>query len=582
MSTYTAIFKTTEHEKNCRVWGYGLAELGALDKIIYGNTIDEFMEFTKIKGENHTILFHNLRFYGQFILSWCLENGYQRTTDPAARASNTFNTLISDEGEYYKIEVIFYKKGKNINRVIFLDSMKLIPLKVEELPRAFKLDMQVSQADHSDRLFLPDQWELRDFEKESIKNDLMIVGQAVEYFYNRGYNKMTIGSCALQDYTNVLGGKKTFRRYFPEITPECFADLRQAYRGGYCILNPEFQNKIVGPGIVIDVNSLFSDRMNECPLPYGTPSFFRGQYIYDELYPLYTQMFRCMFELKPGKLPMVQIRYGGQFAPAEYLTSSDDMEVTLCLNSVDMELFLENYEVYNIEYIAGWKFQEATGLFSKYIEKWTNAKIKSKDTENWGMYLLSKLFLVSLYGKFGAAVRGRSKLPYLDQDKIVRFEDGPLEDRTGVYLPVASFTTSYARNKTIRAAQMVMDRYAAGESDIQFIYADTDSLHCLSPGQQLPEGLEIDQTKLGAWKFESKFTRAKYLRAKCYIQESTEDVFNSDPEYKLKVTIAGMPDTCKKQVNFKNFKVGETFTGNMKYRAVRGGVIMDDNPFTIH
>ena len=146
---------------------------------------------------------------------------------------------------------------------------------------------------------------------------------------------------------------------------------------------------------------------------------------------------------------------------------------------------------------------------------------------------------------------------------------------------MASFITSYARLKTITAAQTIKDNYNSGKSKIQFVYADTDSLHCISEDFSLPEGLEIDDTKLGAWKWETKFNKAKFLRQKCYIENSTEDFENPDPEYELKVTVAGMPTTCHSQVTFKNFKIGASYTGKLQPKIVKGGTILNSVDFTI-
>lgn len=113
------------------------------------------------------------------------------------------------------------------------------------------------------------------------------------------------------------------------------------------------------------------------------------------------------------------------------------------------------------------------------------------------------------------------------------------------------------------------------------MYADTDSLHCTSPDFSLPDGLDIDDTKLGALKWEGKFRKAKYLRQKCYIEEFTEDIDNPDPEYNLKITVAGMPKQCYEQVNFKNFKLGASYKGKLVPRNVKGGTVLTPIDFTI-
>ena len=111
-----------------------------------------------------------------------------------------------------------------------------------------------------------------------------------------------------------------------------------------------------------------------------------------------------------------------------------------------------------------------------------------------------------LYGKFGTDNKVRSKIPEFIDGKI-HYQLGDYEERDGIYVALASFITSNARLITISSAQKITDDYNAGISDIQFVYADTDSLHCISPNFELPQGLEIDSTKLGAWDFESKFAK---------------------------------------------------------------------------
>ena len=578
MAEYVADFETTTTTEDCHVWAYAICDIDNPESVVIGTTIDEFMDWCKSQKTNDKVYFHNLKFDGQFIMYWLFKHGYVHTTKPEDKKRNTFNTLISDKGLYYQIEVIFNKKGKKINKVIFQDSLKLIPLSVDGIAKAFKLPISKLEIDYDAHNNLPEGSPLSEEEKAYIQNDVKIVAYAIKYFHEQGLNKMTIGSCALEEYKKLIT-KKDFKRFYP--TPKYHEDVKQSYRGGFTYLNPKFRGKNVKNGIVLDVNSLYPSVMYYEYMPFGTPIFFQGQYKYDEIYPLYTQMIRCQFKLKKGKIPTIQIKYGYNFRANEYLESSGDTEVVICLNSVDLELFFKQYDVFNLEYISGWKFKATKGLFNAYIDKWSTNKINAKKEGNHGLYLISKLFLNSLYGKFGTDTKIKSKIPYLGEDDVIHYTDSDVEEREGVYIAVASFITSYARLKTITAAQTVMDNYNAGKSKIQFVYADTDSLHCVSPDFELPEGLDIDDTKLGAWKFESKFNKAKFLRQKCYIENSTEDVENNDPEYELKITVAGMPKGCYPYVNFKNFKIGASYKGKMQPKMVKGGVVLSDIDFTI-
>lgn len=599
MGSFVADFETTTNIDDCRVWAYAICEVGNKEDVIIGTTIDDFMDWNIKRKENDTVFFHNLKFDSQFIMNWLFKNGYEHTTEPEQKKSKTFNTLISDKGLFYQVEVIFEKKGKKVNKVIFQDSLKLIPLSVDSIAKSFKLPISKLKIDYDSHNNLPIGSPLTPEEEEYIKHDVQIVAYAIEYFYSQGLNKMTIGSCALSEYKKIIK-KRNFDRYFP--TPKYHDDVKQSYRGGFTYLNPKYAEKTVGKGLVLDVNSLYPSVMYDSYLPFGTPIFFNGKYEHDPIYPIYTQMIKCQFEIKKNKIPTIQIKYGYSFRANEYLTTSGDTEVVLCLNSVDLELFLDHYDVYNLEYISGWKFKATKGLFTEYIDKWSNNKIQAKKDGNHGLYLISKLFLNSLYGKFGTDTRVRSKIPYYGKDDEIHYKDGETEYKDGIYIAMASFITSYARKKTITSAQKVMDNYNNGLSKAQFVYADTDSLHIVLNGEDEQEflkncELDIHPTKLGAWDNESKFISAKFLRQKCYIEKEiiTEDdylkgikeennyLYSKDKKgyYKLKITVAGMPTTCYPYVNFDNFNIGTSYKGKKQPKIVPGGVVLSEIDFTI-
>lgn len=594
MANYVADFETTTNSDDCRVWAYAICEIGNKDNIIIGNTIDDFMKFCESRKENDLIYFHNLKFDGQFIMSWLFNNEYKHTTTSQERQSKTFSTMINSKGLYYQIEVIFKKKNKNINKVTFRDSLKLIPLSVDEIAKSFKLPIEKLKIDYDSHNNLPEGAELTEEEKEYIKHDVQIVAYGLEYFYSMGLNKMTIGACALEDYKQTVS-KKVFNRNFP--IPTYHEDVKQSYRGGFTYLNPKFAEKTVKNGFVLDVNSLYPYVMYTRLLPYGTPIFFKGKYEQDNLYPLYTQMISCQFELKKGKIPTVQLKYAYDYRGTEYQTTSGDTEVILCMNNVDLELFFEQYDIYNLEYLSGWKFRATRGLFKNYIEKWSRNKIQAKKDNNHGLYLISKLFLNSLYGKFGTDTTLKEKIPYMTKDGQVNYKIGDVQERNGVYIAMASFITSYGRDYTIRSAQRILDNYNEGKSNIQFVYADTDSLHCICDDDEMPEGLVIDDLKLGAWKIESRFTRARYIRSKCYMEQEpiTEEEYKEGLKteenylYKKikgkyfynKITVSGMPPSCYRNVNFQNFKIGTSYEGKKMPRNVKGGVILEQVDFTI-
>lgn len=132
-----------------------------------------------------------------------------------------------------------------------------------------------------------------------------------------------------------------------------------------------------GNGVVLDVNSLYPSVMyeSEFGLPFGEPIFYEGKYKDDKVYPIYIQMITCSFEIKENKIPTIQIKNNrSYFRENEYLESSQNEIVCLVLTSVDLKLFLEQYNVYDLEYISGWKFKSTNILFKDYIDKWIKVK----------------------------------------------------------------------------------------------------------------------------------------------------------------------------------------------------------------
>ena len=268
------------------------------------------------------------------------------------------------------------------------------------------------------------------------------------------------------------------------------------------------------------------------------------------------------------------------YLPNEYVKSSNGDIVTLTLTNVDLELFFEHYNVTELTYHSGWKFKAIKGLFSTYIDYWSQRKIQAKKDNNTALYRIAKLMLNSLYGKFGLNPDVRGKYPYLNEDGIVKYALYDAEIRDSVYIPVASFITSYARKKTITTSQIIKDYSINKYNKDLYVYSDTDSIHCLfEDDTELKDIIEIDDYKLGAWKEESKFKRGKYLRQKCYIELGFDE--------KMNVTVAGLPKKLGNLITFENFNVGFTTenidTDNKKltYKHVKGGVMLVDTEFSI-
>lgn len=583
-------FETNNHAEDCRVWAWASCDLDSIPSVEIGNTIDSYIaDVSKYDGR---VYFHNLKFDGTFIMDWLFRNGYQyikqeKVSTPYGRKlipleRGQFTALISDMGAWYSLKVCWLNTGIETE---FLDSLKCIPLSIEAIPKAFGLGESKGSIDYN--AVREYGHELTEEEREYIKGDVIIAAQAMRYMIEQGNTKMTAASNALADFKRRYGLKK-FNHDFPKLTKP-YDDtgrtidemLRSSYKGGWTYLNPKYADKPTGSGLVYDVNSMYPWAMKYCLLPYGMPIFEPGAPKKKTKYPLYVTQFVCTIEgLKPNHYPSLQLKGCSFFAENEYITESA-LPIGLTLTSVDFELFKENYNYTITEWIGTMYFRGKKGIFSDYIDYWYNVKTEAKKSGNSGMQTIAKLMLNSLYGKFGAKIKGRSKIPWYDKEaKIIRWKYSEVENREGVYIPIASFITSYCRDKIIRAANAIYDR---------FVYADTDSLHIL--GDEAANEIDIDEYRLGAFKEEMKFNRARYIRQKTYL-EITESYYRDENGVLQKRTeqtlkCAGMPQKMKDSVTEKDFYYGaefppDKFAPKLSPKIVPGGVILREMGFKIH
>lgn len=539
----------------------------------FGEDIDSFINYCSLINESSSFYFHNLKFDGEFIIHYLLTHGFVHVNEKKLGV-NQFSTIISDLNVFYCIKVKF----KEEVIISFFDSLKLLNFSVEEVAKAFNLSIKKLEIDYKAKR--EKGHKITDEEKEYLKHDVMIMSLALEKMFEMKITRMTIASNAMNFFKDTIS-KKRFEEWFKP--PLYDKDLRQAYKGGFTYLNEIYRGKEVKEGIVLDVNSLYPSVMYYSPMPYGEGIYFDGKYVPDKLYNLYIQNITCQFRIKKDMIPTIQIKNNLSFVPTEYLSSSNGESINLTLTNVDLKLFLEHYDIYDVSYNWGWKYKSSTKIFKSYIDYWNELKVKATKEGNKPLRTIAKLMLNSLYGKFAASSEGRSKIPYLDNN-IVKYKLSELEERTAYYLPISIFITSWARDKTIRSAQAVYHR---------FIYADTDSLHL--EGTDIPENLLISDTELGKWKIESTFKRGKYLRQKCYIEDvvtpvdEIEKFKKENPECLhlvskdsiINIVCAGMPKGCYKNVTWENFDYGSVFDGKLGVKHTDGGIVLVDTTFTI-
>lgn len=595
---WSADFETTTDEKDCRVWAYSLSNIEDPNKFLYGNSLDDFMEWCSHPKDNYTLYFFNLKFDSAFILCWLFNNDFEYIQDKADRKDNTFTTLITDLGQFFSIEIYFCVNKHHVNKVTIIDAAKIFPnFSVEKLAKGFGLPIRKLTLDY--HAYREVGHQLTKEEIDYIRNDVEIVARVLKIMFEKGLTKMTIASDAMSNFKDYF---KCFRKYFPKLDDNVDAEIRKSYKGGFTYVNPIYQGVKCGSGWTLDVTSLYPSIMVQEKMPYGQPILFNGKYKYDVIYPLYMQVITCSFELKKGKIPNIQLKNNLSFAPNEYISSSNNELITLYLAKPDFELFMENYNVYDLKYEGGFMFKAKKGFFDRYINYWMEQKKKASIENNPAQRSVSKLMANSLYGKFSLSTKAGKKIPFMDSEGKLQFVNTEKESREAVYIPIGTFITSYGRAKIIRSAQAIRDYSLKKYGKDAWIYTDTDSLKVCLTDKDIEEvnklGLiKVDDYELGAFKKEDAFDSILCIRQKCYITES---------EGKCHPTVAGLPKYLAPLLTMDNFKRGFTTKGmllpdlidlakengaseeelekihhKLTYKYVKGGVILADTDFTI-
>lgn len=593
---YMADFETTVYEgqEYTEVWAAAVVKLWD-DNVEILHSLPDFLSYIFAQKTNIVCYFHNLKFDGNFILDYLLRNGYTWNRVAEGKMYNKqFKCAISDRGAWYSITV------KMHNMIIeFRDSLKLLPFSVKKIGKGFqtkhkKLDMEYEGFRYAGCV-------ITDEEKEYIRNDVLVVKEALEIMFERGHQKLTIGSCCLEEFKSTYD-KIDYKNFFPDLTEvqideeiygECNADryIRHSYRGGYCYLVKGKENRKYTRGWTADINSSYPSNMSSESgnrYPVGMPKFWQGDIpdLPDQSY--YFVRIKCRFKIKEGMLPTVQIKGSFLYNGTDYLTTSDiydyssgtykryymrkgklhDTQVTMTMTCVDYELFLQHYDVYDLEILDGCWFRTEIGLFDEYMYKYKNIKESSQGAERE----LAKLYLNNLYGKFSANDLSSYKVPYINKKNVLGFELVEEHEKKPGYIAIGSAITSYARRFVINAAQA---NYQGPDRD-GFIYCDTDSIHC-SGNPEDAKGIKIHPTNFCAWKLESYWDKAVFVRQKTYIEHVTHnDGEPVEPYYQIRC--AGMSEDAKqefiKEHTIEEFREGLKLKEGLKPVRMPGGVLL--------
>jgi hypothetical protein len=337
----------------------------------------------------------------------------------------------------------------------------------------------------------------------------------------------------------------------PIIEGDLFKDIKEGYTGGSVDVYKPFSEK--GKKIYrYDVNSLYPYVMQSFKMPVGNPIYFEGDISLigpGSGYNLINKLFG-FFEVEIEtpqnmKIPLLQTRLK---------TKNGDRTIaplgTWRGTYFSEELFNALKYGYKFKILRGYLFEEAN-IFSEYVDYLYKLKVNSlKDSPD---YIISKLLLNTLYGRFGMNPQMETHLIVASEETLklnaVRVITNVVDLKNGNEL-VSFFDTHNWNDKTKKktlnisvpiaaavtaSARIHMSKFKTMDK-FNLFYSDTDSIDIDEPLDNIYIGSE-----LGKMKLEHIFDEAIFLTPKVY------GGINSSYEY---VKVKGL----KNPVSFSQLK----------------------------
>lgn len=599
---YVADFETCDADKDYKVdkqtgkmikcqkvWLAGFKNLESMESTYFYN-LDDFMFAILARGDNMNTeyAFHNLKFDGSYIVPWLLTHNYKVTHDkPSPRQ---FSILVDNRNNWYSMTIQVTKRRK----VTIWDSAKLFPTALEYMPDIYSTPTKKVREDAEFyNQVRPDGYIANDREMSYFENDLQVPAETLNAHINlMGLRfKKTQASQSFYNFTQTF---KAWKWRFPALSNEQDEAIRPAYWGGIAHV-PKTKSGVdfydVG---VFDINSSYPHKAAEKKLPYGECLAEYGEGKHPDMSKFWVAEALVEFKLKPNCLPCIPKKAISEGTIIEekdthldkWLEDSEGI-ARMSFSNIDYQTIQESYDFKVWRWCWSmhwaWKVQKeiATFVHTNNDIKVKHSKLAKQSTDpedkayHNTMRNRAKIDNNSFYGKFGEDIIKEGKTPYWEEDSegiesVVWKTDRKEEqgERARKYIPVAMAITAWGRQQLVQMANIL------GED---FLYCDTDSIHYNRKGHAKIEKaqkdgiFEIDPEKLGAWKLEGVMTRGRYLRAKCYMEET--------PDGEREVTVAGLPadkhsgqfSKSRSCLNWDNFHIGHVVPEEQtnKLRTVR-------------
>lgn len=411
---------------------------------------------------------------------------------------------------------ITYKNSNGVN-IYFRDSYKYLGVSIGKLPGSSKIKKEVAFYDRYRNYKNVEEVSQEDY--EYLYEDIATQKRNMDEYIRIkkvGVRNYTKTSCAFKEFKSHCDYDK---RYKNKITLEEWDYFYHFAVGAYSTGNEDKRNVIIENVISLDVNSLYPDVMYNTWMPYGEPIYGCGLSC-DHKCSLLEM--KVSGTLKKGYHPTLsKAKKTGESIVWEKEFNDD----TIYTTNTYFDVVKEHYEWRNIEVIKKTCFESTWGVAHKFFDE--KMKIKEMAAEGSMERLAAKIDMNSCYGRMMMSPYGENWIPELitKHTKLRKNESvyGNYRLRKEIdiheeimYSPMGIFILSNARAKTVKLLNTFPNEWVYSDTDsVKFENMDVDKL--------IKAGVEIHDTKLGAWKYEWKARWYYWQTRKLYFGSDRED-----------------------------------------------------------
>lgn len=548
-------------------WNFGTDE-----QFCFCKSFESFMKNIQKYGVTK-LWCYNAKYDFAHIDYYILNDGWNLKHDFEEIEPFTYESLHSEKGMRYKLTLYMpcMKDNKDYYKLEIYDLFNFFNYGLNNVMKHFNINLQkIEGEDYQEGASI-------EYMKIDIKG-LYLCVMKYDAFLRKEYDVsildkrqsiLTIGGLAKRlmltnmyncDYKKAI---KIYQQRHP-INYNLDEEIRKhgLYRGGICIVNSKYQNKIISKQVYkYDVNSMYPYIMSTMADFSGCPKEMQySEYLKikdKENYIVICCVSSLYGELLKDKIPIYYCHMNKEYTAYPFFEEQDKQYYIFEEELKELSYWYDLHIVID-KVIIMRKCENI--YFKRFVEKFYKKREETKQKGDIVGNQNTKLILNSAYGKIAENPRRLRTHREINDRNFVSLIHDYYEINTKTILNViqGAYVTSLARTYLLQMIRTICKENVRDN----FIYCDTDSIHTFNSYEH------THATRLGALDCEGVYNYCKYIAPKTYF-----NVLHENGEIKDKYFVAkGIPSrSIHDAVKNKNIEeINEIFAVGKYFNCLLG------------